>query len=52
MEGCGKGGISHNPMETMSRDDAQLAVEAFVELLGLLEARVRSDRGERGERGA
>ena len=36
---CGNGGISHNPLETMTRDDAQLAVQAFVELLGLLEQR-------------
>ena len=45
---CGNGGISHNPLETMTGDDAQLAVDAFTELLNLLAARVRTDRAERG----
>jgi allantoate deiminase len=30
---CGNGGISHNPLETISADDAQLAAEAFVDFL-------------------
>ena len=32
---CGNGGISHNPLETMTADDADLAVAAFIEFLNL-----------------
>jgi beta-ureidopropionase / N-carbamoyl-L-amino-acid hydrolase len=34
----GNGGISHNPLESLSSDDAQLAVEAFQHLLHQLAA--------------
>ncbi|HWP20573.1 MAG TPA: 2-oxo-4-hydroxy-4-carboxy-5-ureidoimidazoline decarboxylase [Burkholderiaceae bacterium] len=34
----GNSGISHNPLETITADDAQLAVEAFSHLLGQLAA--------------
>ena len=34
---CGNGGISHNPLETMTADDADLAVAAFIEFLTLTE---------------
>ena len=30
---CGNGGISHNPLETITVDDAQLAAEVFVDFL-------------------
>lgn len=30
---CGNGGISHNPLETITADDAQQAAEAFVDFL-------------------
>lgn len=30
---CGNGGISHNPLETITADDAQLAAEVFVDFL-------------------
>ncbi|AJG18996.1 Zn-dependent hydrolase [Cupriavidus basilensis] len=30
---CGNGGISHNPLETITTDDAQLAAEVFVDFL-------------------
>ncbi len=30
---CGNGGISHNPLETLSNDDAELAVQAFARYL-------------------
>ena len=30
---CGNGGISHNALETITREDAQLAVDAFLALL-------------------
>lgn len=30
---CGNGGISHNPLETMTSDDADLAVAAFIDVL-------------------
>ncbi|MCY1215903.1 N-carbamoyl-L-amino acid hydrolase [compost metagenome] len=30
---CGNGGISHNPLETISAEDAQLAAEVFVDFL-------------------
>lgn len=30
---CGNGGISHNPMETITAEDAQLACEVFAEFL-------------------
>jgi len=30
---CGNGGISHNPLETMTAEDAQLAAEVFVDFL-------------------
>jgi len=33
----GNGGISHNPLETVTADDAQLAVQAFLNLLDHLE---------------
>ena len=33
---CGNGGISHNPLETVTADDAELAVEAFSALLDQL----------------
>ena len=34
----GNSGISHNPLETITNDDAQLCVEAFLNLLNQLEA--------------
>ncbi len=34
----GNSGISHNPLETITNDDAQLCVEAFLNLLHQLEA--------------
>lgn len=34
----GNSGISHNPLETITSDDAQLCVEAFLNLLNQLEA--------------
>ncbi|CAG2130170.1 Zn-dependent hydrolase [Cupriavidus plantarum] len=30
---CGNGGISHNPLETITAEDAQLAAETFVDFL-------------------
>ncbi|MEC3768711.1 Zn-dependent hydrolase [Cupriavidus sp. SS-3] len=30
---CGNGGISHNPLETIAAEDAQLAAEVFVDFL-------------------
>ncbi len=33
---CGHGGISHNPLETMTNDDAELCVQAFTHYLNLL----------------
>ncbi|SOZ50625.1 putative N-carbamoyl-L-amino-acid hydrolase; Amidase, hydantoinase/carbamoylase family; putative exported protein [Cupriavidus taiwanensis] len=30
---CGNGGISHNPLETITSEDAQLAAEVFVDFL-------------------
>ena len=33
---CGNGGISHNPLETMTSDDAELCVQAFTQYLNLL----------------
>ncbi len=33
---CGNGGISHNPLETMTADDAQLAAAAFTDFLQTL----------------
>ncbi|QRQ86143.1 Zn-dependent hydrolase [Cupriavidus oxalaticus] len=30
---CGNGGISHNPLETITAEDAQLAAEVFVDFL-------------------
>ncbi len=30
---CGNGGISHNPLETMSADDAELSAQVFLEFL-------------------
>ena len=33
---CGNGGISHNPLETMTADDAQLAAELTVDFLDRL----------------
>lgn len=33
---CGNGGISHNPLETMTNDDAELCVQAFSRYLNLL----------------
>jgi acetylornithine deacetylase/succinyl-diaminopimelate desuccinylase-like protein len=30
---CGNGGISHNPLESVTVDDAELAVRAFQHLL-------------------
>jgi beta-ureidopropionase / N-carbamoyl-L-amino-acid hydrolase len=33
---CGNGGISHNPLETMTNDDAELCVQAFSQYLQLL----------------
>jgi beta-ureidopropionase / N-carbamoyl-L-amino-acid hydrolase len=33
---CGNGGISHNPLETMTNDDAELCVRAFTQYLNLL----------------
>jgi beta-ureidopropionase / N-carbamoyl-L-amino-acid hydrolase len=33
---CGNGGISHNPLETMTNDDAELCVQAFTHYLNLL----------------
>ena len=33
---CGNGGISHNPLETMTNDDAELCVQAFTHYLQLL----------------
>ena len=33
---CGNGGISHNPLETMTSDDAEQCVEAFTHYLNLL----------------
>lgn len=38
---CGNGGISHNPLETMTADDAELAVAAFDEFLKRLDAATR-----------
>ena len=32
----GNGGISHNPLETVTSDDAQLGVEAFQHLIDQL----------------
>ena len=34
----GNGGISHNPLETITSDDAELAVQAFATLLEQLAA--------------
>jgi N-carbamoyl-L-amino-acid hydrolase len=34
----GNGGISHNPLESVTVDDAQLAVQAFDGLLEILRA--------------
>jgi allantoate deiminase/N-carbamoyl-L-amino-acid hydrolase len=36
---CGAGGISHNPRETMTADDADLAARVFLDALAALEAR-------------
>jgi N-carbamoyl-L-amino-acid hydrolase len=33
---CGNGGISHNPLEIMTNDDAQLCVDAFLNNLTIL----------------
>jgi N-carbamoyl-L-amino-acid hydrolase len=33
---CGNGGISHNPLETVTADDAQLAVESIERMLEFL----------------
>ena len=33
---CGNGGISHNPLETMTADDAQIAAAAFIDFLNTL----------------
>ncbi|MBM3378787.1 MAG: allantoate amidohydrolase [Betaproteobacteria bacterium] len=33
---CGNGGISHNPLETVTADDAQLAVESIARMLEVL----------------
>ncbi len=30
---CGNGGISHNPLETMTADDAEIAAQIFLDLL-------------------
>jgi len=30
---CGNGGISHNPLETMTADDAQLAADILLDFL-------------------
>ena len=30
---CGNGGISHNPLETITAEDAQLAAEVLVDFL-------------------
>jgi N-carbamoyl-L-amino-acid hydrolase len=32
----GNGGISHNPLESVTVDDAELVVRAFAQLLSLL----------------
>lgn len=39
---CGNGGISHNPLETMTADDAQLAAELTLDFLDRLAAEGRS----------
>ena len=36
-------GISHNPLESSTADDMQLAVEAFLHLLDQLAAKPRKD---------
>ncbi len=30
---CGNGGISHNPLETMTADDAELAAQVLLDFL-------------------
>jgi acetylornithine deacetylase/succinyl-diaminopimelate desuccinylase-like protein len=35
---CGNGGISHNPLEIMTADDAQLAAELTLDFLERLAA--------------
>jgi allantoate deiminase/N-carbamoyl-L-amino-acid hydrolase len=30
---CGNGGISHNPLETMTADDAHLSAEVLLDFL-------------------
>jgi N-carbamoyl-L-amino-acid hydrolase len=37
----GNGGVSHNPLETMTAHDADLAVQAFFQLLNQLETEPR-----------
>jgi len=34
----GNGGISHNPLESVTADDAELAVRAFDQMIELLSA--------------
>jgi hydantoinase/carbamoylase family amidase len=42
---CGNGGISHSPLETMNADDAQLAVQAFIEFTHRLSAMTKPSSG-------
>lgn len=30
---CGNGGISHNPLETMTADDAEISAQVFLDFL-------------------
>ena len=40
---CGNGGISHNPLETMSADDADIAGQVLLDFLRTLARRGRND---------
>jgi acetylornithine deacetylase/succinyl-diaminopimelate desuccinylase-like protein len=39
---CGNGGISHNPLETMTADDAELAGQVLLDFLRRFEAAPQS----------
>jgi allantoate deiminase/N-carbamoyl-L-amino-acid hydrolase len=36
---CGNGGISHNPLETMTADDAELAGQVLLDFLRSVEVK-------------
>jgi N-carbamoyl-L-amino-acid hydrolase len=38
---CGNGGISHNPLETMTADDAEIAAQALLDFLRSFEPKAR-----------